>query len=164
MVVPYCSSHPLIGNVPSARRQLRASSGGSSDATLKKKKLFSTSQYRSATTPREIRCYIRFVVLSCCCCCCCPSAGADLSYGPCVRLEKCQRPHKSKCRKKRFGKCRPKRDAEESAPRERSGSPSPLLFEEFKRGEKPKASFRHFPRPPILGRHFPNHFSWRFPW
>ena len=66
----------LVGNAQARRRQLRASSGGSSDATSKASFPLHNTETRQHQGNLDVT---SDVVLSCCCC---PSAGADLNSEP----------------------------------------------------------------------------------
>ena len=66
----------IQGTSQARRRQLRASSGGSSDATSKASFPLHNTEARQHRGNLDVT---SDVVLSCCCCC--PSAGADYTIG-----------------------------------------------------------------------------------
>ena len=72
----HLDSGRLKGTSQARRRQLRASSGGSSDATSKASFPLHNTEARQHQGNLDVT---SDVVLSCCCCCCCccPSAGAE---------------------------------------------------------------------------------------
>ena len=75
------------------------------------------------------------------------------------QLQKCRSPVPTKVPKKCFGKCRPQTGCRGKC--RKSASAFEPLYKQY-RGSKAEALFRHFPRHPVWGRHFPKHFFGTF--
>ena len=87
---------------------------------------------------------------------------AHKGYEQTDHLKKCRSPpDQEKSRRECFGKCRPQTRCWGKCRTSASGL---LACASFYRGADPEALFRHFPRHPVWGSHFPKHSLQHFSW